>query len=348
MGGSIVLKGNHDSMFVEFLTQPPRPLVRQPIPAPQYRRARDAGLLWPVPETGSARALHDKAAGQTVPPKIIARSSTPCPSSTARGDCLFVHAGIQPGVPLEDQDPDRPDVDPRHVPLRHARSRGMLVVHGHTPVATVEHHGNRLAIDTGAGWDGPVSAVAIEGSHGMASDAIGPPARGEARLIGGRDLALVLLVVLAWGSNFAAMKTRVGGAAPAPLRRAALRHPPPAHRPVSRDPPRGLPILAIGTFINSGQFAFLFSAMEADVTAGLASLILQSQAPITIVLAAIFYGERVRLLQGLEASRSPVRGWRMFGVAGGGNVTPIGLVARADRARCRGPAATSCCGACRG
>jgi serine/threonine protein phosphatase 1 len=43
--GTIVLKGNHDSMFLEFLTQPPRPLVRDPLPAPQYRRARDAGLL---------------------------------------------------------------------------------------------------------------------------------------------------------------------------------------------------------------------------------------------------------------------------------------------------------------
>jgi drug/metabolite transporter (DMT)-like permease len=40
----------------------------------------------------------------------------------------------------------------------------------------------------------------------MAADADGPPARGEALLIGGRDLALVLLVVLAWGSNFSAMK----------------------------------------------------------------------------------------------------------------------------------------------
>jgi O-acetylserine/cysteine efflux transporter len=85
-----------------------------------------------------------------------------------------------------------------------------------------------------------------------------------------------------------------------------------------------LPILAIGTFINSGQFAFLFSAMEADVTAGLASLILQSQAPITIILAAVFFGERVRLMQGLGIALA-CTGLALFGVAGGGNVTPIGL-----------------------
>jgi drug/metabolite transporter (DMT)-like permease len=119
----------------------------------------------------------------------------------------------------------------------------------------------------------------------MAPDAIGPPARGEARLIGGRDLALVLLVVLAWGSNFAAMKIALEELPPllfVGLRFAIL-------LPLIVLFPRPAPwlaILAIGTFINSGQFAFLFSAMEADVTAGLASLILQSQAPITIVLAA--------------------------------------------------------------
>lgn len=86
-----------------------------------------------------------------------------------------------------------------------------------------------------------------------------------------------------------------------------------------------LPILGIGAFINTGQFAFLFSAMEADVTAGLASLILQSQAIITILLAALFYGERVRPLQGAGIALACL-GLAMFGVAGGGNVTTAGLV----------------------
>jgi O-acetylserine/cysteine efflux transporter len=83
-------------------------------------------------------------------------------------------------------------------------------------------------------------------------------------------------------------------------------------------------ILAIGTFINTGQFAFLFSAMEADVTAGLASLILQSQAPITIILAALVFGERVRLLQGAGIALA-CGGLALFGIAGGGNVTPWAL-----------------------
>jgi O-acetylserine/cysteine efflux transporter len=68
--------------------------------------------------------------------------------------------------------------------------------------------------------------------------------------------------------------------------------------------------------------------MEADVTAGLASLILQSQAPITIVLAAVFFGERVRLLQGTGIALA-CAGLALFGLAGGGNVTPLGLDAGA-------------------
>jgi O-acetylserine/cysteine efflux transporter len=64
--------------------------------------------------------------------------------------------------------------------------------------------------------------------------------------------------------------------------------------------------------------------MEADVTAGLASLILQSQAPITIILAALFFRERVGALQGLGIALACV-GLGLFGVAGGGNVTLLGL-----------------------
>ncbi|MGP1357986.1 MAG: hypothetical protein ACTS11_15810, partial [Roseicyclus sp.] len=39
-----------------------------------------------------------------------------------------------------------------------------ILGHGPPPVPDVEHHGNRLATDTGAAWGGgAVTAVAIEG-----------------------------------------------------------------------------------------------------------------------------------------------------------------------------------------
>jgi O-acetylserine/cysteine efflux transporter len=142
-------------------------------------------------------------------------------------------------------------------------------------------------------------------------------------VIGARDLALVLVVVLAWGSNFTAMK--IGLEELPPLLFVGLRFA--ILVPLILFFPRPASwaaILAIGAFINTGQFAFLFSAMEADVTAGLASLILQSQAPITIILAALVFHERVGRLQAAGIALACL-GLGLFGVAGGGNVTLLGL-----------------------
>lgn len=80
----------------------------------------------------------------------------------AEGDCLFVHAGIRPGVPIAEQ--TRDDLVWIREPfLSDTEDYGPLVVHGHTPVDEVTHYGNRLNIDTGAGYGRPMSAVVIEG-----------------------------------------------------------------------------------------------------------------------------------------------------------------------------------------
>jgi hypothetical protein len=127
-----------------------------------------------------------------------------------------VHAGIQPGVPLEDQDPaDLMWI--RDSFLFDTRDHGVLVVHGHTPVATVEHHGNRLAIDTGAGWDGPVSAVVIEGREAwLLTDRAASPWRGspDRRARSGAGPA----GRAGLGVEFLGDEDRAGGAAAAPVR----------------------------------------------------------------------------------------------------------------------------------
>jgi serine/threonine protein phosphatase 1 len=155
----IVLKGNHDSMFLEFLrTRPARWSESRYLHPNIGGRATLAS--YGLPATGSARALHDKAQGEV--PEEHRAFLDALPLHHRAGACLFVHAGIQPGISIEDQTPaDLMWI--RDAFLFDTREHGALVVHGHTPVAAVEHHGNRLAIDTGAGWDGPVSAVAIEG-----------------------------------------------------------------------------------------------------------------------------------------------------------------------------------------
>ena len=80
------------------------------------------------------------------------------------GDYLFVHAGIRPGVELDQQ---------RQSDLRWIREpflfdetdHGFIVVHGHTIRPEVEVRPNRIGIDTGAYRSGVLTALAIEGSE---------------------------------------------------------------------------------------------------------------------------------------------------------------------------------------
>jgi len=80
------------------------------------------------------------------------------------GDYLFVHAGIRPGVEIDQQ---------RQTDLRWIREpfllydtyHGFVVVHGHTISPEVELMPNRIGIDTGAYRTGVLTALAIEGSR---------------------------------------------------------------------------------------------------------------------------------------------------------------------------------------
>lgn len=78
------------------------------------------------------------------------------------GGYFFVHAGVRPGVPLDAQ--DRDDVIWIREPfLSSAFDFGAKIVHGHTMVPHVEHHPNRIALDTGAVRTGVLSCVVLEG-----------------------------------------------------------------------------------------------------------------------------------------------------------------------------------------
>jgi serine/threonine protein phosphatase 1 len=79
------------------------------------------------------------------------------------GDYLFVHAGIDPRVPLDKQRSS--DLRWIREPfLSHDGSHGVVVVHGHTISETPEDCGNRIGIDTGAFMSGRLTALALEGT----------------------------------------------------------------------------------------------------------------------------------------------------------------------------------------
>lgn len=80
------------------------------------------------------------------------------------GDYLFVHAGIRPGIPLEDQ--SRTDLRWIREPFLGDRTdHGFVVVHGHTIRPEAEVFQNRIGIDTGAYRHGVLTALALEGAE---------------------------------------------------------------------------------------------------------------------------------------------------------------------------------------
>lgn len=78
-----------------------------------------------------------------------------------KGDYLFVHAGVRPGVPLDQQDPN--DLRWIREPfLSHKGRYGSMVIHGHTITAEPDIRPNRIGIDTGAFASGVLTAIGLE------------------------------------------------------------------------------------------------------------------------------------------------------------------------------------------
>ena len=111
-------------------------------------------------------------------------------------------------------------------------------------------------------------------------------------------LLLALSVVFIWGTNFVVIRWGLDGLPPflfATLRFAFsalpwllfIRRPAvPWHK-----------LAAFGVLLGVGQFALLFLAMRADISPGLASLVIQVQVFFTIGLSMLALGERVRGFQ---------------------------------------------------
>lgn len=161
----VVLKGNHDRMFTRFLHDPDEP-------EPGLR----SEFSWLHPRLGGAATLASygvtKAADRPVPKvHADARAAVPqahrdylatLPTLHQAGESVFVHAGLRPGVPL-DQQTETDLVWIRDAFLIEVESFGPLVVHGHTAIDHATHYGNRINLDSGAAYGGPLSAVVIEG-----------------------------------------------------------------------------------------------------------------------------------------------------------------------------------------
>ena len=140
-----------------------------------------------------------------------------------------------------------------------------------------------------------------------------------------KDLLLALLVIVVWGMNFVVIKVGLHGMPP--MLMGALRFLLAAFPAILFVRRPQVPLrwmLAYGMTISLGQFAFLFYAMYVGMPAGLASLVLQSQAFFTLFFAALFLGERLRgsNLFGLLVAAS---GLVLIGLQGGQAMTLAGF-----------------------
>lgn len=138
-------------------------------------------------------------------------------------------------------------------------------------------------------------------------------------------LLLGLAVAAVWGSNFVVIKYGLTHLPPFTLAllRFAL-----AFLPLALFLPRPAVswgnLALYGIAIGAGQFGFLFTAMRADITPGLASLVVQAQVFFTIALAAWLGQERpapIQLLALLLASC----GIGVIAFHTDGSATPLGL-----------------------
>jgi serine/threonine protein phosphatase 1 len=76
------------------------------------------------------------------------------------GDYLFVHAGLRPGLALDCQAPE--DLIWIREPFLSSKAdHGKIVVHGHTPADAPELRPNRINVDTGACFGGPLTALVL-------------------------------------------------------------------------------------------------------------------------------------------------------------------------------------------
>lgn len=149
------LMGNHEQFLLEFLDDPE--VIRIWLPNGGEETLRSFGVN---PFTGGAAGLQEGLrAALSAPQQLFLRALK---LSHVEGDYLFVHAGLRPGIPFEEQDPH----DLMWIRQEFLESRadfGKVVVHGHSPTRKPEQRANRIGIDTGAVYGGSLTALVLEG-----------------------------------------------------------------------------------------------------------------------------------------------------------------------------------------
>lgn len=155
------LMGNHEEVLVRLLDAPELGLLVQFLRIGGYQTLESYGVperMLELPELYSPAELLEAV------PETHCAWFRAMGDSVQVGDYLFVHAGIRPAVPLEEQQPA--DLRWIRAPfLKSDADHGVTVVHGHTITDAPELRPNRIGIDTGAYSTGVLTALGLEGTE---------------------------------------------------------------------------------------------------------------------------------------------------------------------------------------
>jgi len=161
---AVFLKGNHEAFCLQVLSDPAK-----------LQDWRQFGGLQTLMSYGIQPPLNPNADEQI---GLIEALSDAMPADHLAflqglkpyfecGDFFFVHAGVRPGIPLNEQR-ENDLLWIRNEFLDSDEDFGKFIVHGHTPVREPDIRRNRANIDTGAYATGNLTLLTIQGSSMLA------------------------------------------------------------------------------------------------------------------------------------------------------------------------------------
>jgi serine/threonine protein phosphatase 1 len=155
---AVCLRGNHEAVMEGFLQDPAILQYWEPLGGMQTLASYGIELH---ADTDTALDLHRRFLDAF--PRAHELFMQCLRNQFSCGDFLFVHAGIRPDIPIEQQDVNDL-IWIRNEFLESTRDHERFIVHGHTPVPHPDIRHNRINIDTGAWRTGTLTCIAIEGS----------------------------------------------------------------------------------------------------------------------------------------------------------------------------------------
>lgn len=156
----VCLRGNHEQAMLDFLAD--HQVGADWLNFGGGDTARSYGVTPPIAADVVSLIDLQKAVGRAVPAAHW-QFFRDCRMSHVEGDYLFVHAGIRPGVPLDQQVP-QDLMWIRDVFLKSRADHGKMVVHGHSIREAVEFRPNRIGIDTGAFFSNMLTCLVLQGT----------------------------------------------------------------------------------------------------------------------------------------------------------------------------------------